>query len=399
MLSPSLSSRDVVDGARNLALFAGWGLVWMITAPPGRSLTALRNAVLSGACVSVLVEVTQLFSATRTASVLDILTNTVGSLLGAVALVALVIAVARRRHARSFVGLPAMAFAAAYGVACLAEALIPLFRQTVYPNLSGGPLGRFHLAWGMFTWSSLGQVPGTDLILFAPAGAFAVAALVEAGWAYRAAAIVTAGGGLLLGVLAEVGHGFLGLPIEAGAVLAHGLGVAVGAAATAWGLPRLTRRLRGRARPGMLALAYGGLLLLWALRPYVLEGSLAAMGTKLTNEWWIPLRFLGRRVDMFSVVDVVSPFLLYLPLGGLLAVWPLARSGWLARFWPAVYLAMGSELCQVLVRGRLLDSTDLLVQVSGVVVGWMALRRAGFAPHGTLAQFTLGSKGIRARRR
>ena len=91
----------------------------------------------------------------------------------------------------------------------------------------------------------------------------------------------------------------------------------------------------------MLLWAYGWVLLLWALRPFAPETSLAAMGAKLTNDWWVPLRFLGQRVDLFSVVDVVSPFFLYLPLGGLLAVWPLARRGWLANFWPAVYLARG----------------------------------------------------------
>lgn len=384
MLHPSLSARDVVDGARNLALFAGWGLVWMITAPPGRSAVSLRNAVLSGAAVSALVEGAQLFSTTRTASVLDLLTNTAGALLGAVGLILLVIAVSRRRKARSFVGLPALVFAGGYGAACLGEALIPLFRQTVYPNVYGGPLGRFRLASSMFEWSSLRSIPWTDLLLFAPAGAFAAAALVEAGWNYRRSAVTVAAGGSALALLAEVGHGLLGLPMLAGAALTHAAALTLGAALAGWGLPRLTRHLRGRARPAMLLTVYGGVLLLWALRPYVLETSLAAIRAKLVNHWWIPLRFLGMRVDMFSVVDVMSPFLLYLPLGGLLAVWPLARRGVLAHFWPAVYLAAATELAQVFVQGRLLDSTDLLVQVSGVVVGWTVLRRAGFAPHGTV---------------
>ncbi|MGD8729796.1 MAG: hypothetical protein PVF90_08840, partial [Gemmatimonadota bacterium] len=34
MLRPSVSGRDLIDGARNVALFAGWGLLWMITAGP-----------------------------------------------------------------------------------------------------------------------------------------------------------------------------------------------------------------------------------------------------------------------------------------------------------------------------------------------------------------------------
>jgi len=384
MFDPSLSPRDVIDGARNVVLFAGWGLVWMITAPAGRSLASFRNAVLTGAGVSTLVECTQLFSTTRTASVLDILTNTVGSFLGATVLVALVISVARRRRAQSFVGLPGVVFALSYGVTAFGEALVPLFRQATLPNVYGEPLGRFRLAWGMFTWSSLARIPVTDVLLFAPAGAFAVAALAEVGRTYRNAAWWVASVGTALAVLAELGHGLLGLAIDAGAVVAHAGGVGGGALAAAWGLPRLTPRLRGRTRPAMLLWTYGGVLLLWALRPFSPETSLVAIVGKLTNDWWIPLRFLGQRVDLFSVVDVVSPFFLYLPLGALLAVWPLTRRGWLADFWPAAYLAAATELSQVLVQGRLLDSTDLLVQAAGALVGWTVLRRAGFAPYGSV---------------
>ncbi len=386
MLHPSLSPRDVIDGARNVVLFAGWGLVWMITAPAGRSMVSFRNAVLSGACVSAMVEGAQLFSSTRTASALDILTNTTGSFLGALVLVVLVISVARRRGARSFVGLPAIVFALAYGVSAFGEALVPLFRQDGLADVYGSPLGRLQGAWDTFTWSSLGSIPVTDILLFAPAGAFAVAALVEAGRGYRRTSWWVLGVGSGLAVVAEVGHGLLGLPIDAGAVLAHCVGVGGGAFLTAWGLPRLTRHARGRARPAMLLWTYMAILALWALRPFAPETSLAAIGAKLTDDWWIPLRFLGDRVDLFSVTDVVSPFFLYLPLGGLLAVWPLARRGPLAGFWPAVYLAAGTEFFQVLIEGRLLDSTDILVQVAGALVGWTVLRRAGFEPYGSILE-------------
>lgn len=384
MFSPSVSARDAIDGARNLALFAGWGLVWMLTARPGRTLVALGFAVLTGAAVSLSVETAQLLSTSRTPSVLDLFTNTAGALGGALILVMIVMAAARRREGRSYVGMPATVFAWAYGVAAFAEAFVPLFRQDAFPNAFRGPFGRFRTTAEMFEWSSLTDLPVTDLLLYVPAGAFAVAALAEGGRSYGSAAIRVGVVGTLLSILAEVSHGFLGLPIEAGAVLAHASGIVIGAAATVYGLPRLTRRLRGPARPRALLVAYGTLLMLWALRPYLPELSLVAIGEKLVGDWWIPLGLLAQRVDMFSVVDVVTPFLLYLPLGGLLAVWPVASSGPLRLFWPALYLAATTEVCQLLVLGRTLDVTDLLVQASGALVGWTVLRRAGFRPYGFL---------------
>lgn len=391
MLHPGLAPRDVVDGVRNVVLFAGWGVVWMITAPAGRTAHELRRAVLTGFLISTVVEGAQLFSATRTASVLDVLTNTVGALFGAVAIVALVITVSRHRGDRSFVGLPTFVFAISYGIVTLGEMFAPLFRQSAFPNAYGGWLGRFHLSVGMFRWSSLAHVPLTDLVLIAPAGAFAVAALAEAGVGYRRSGWAVAMGAVALAALAEIGHAFVGYPIDAGAFLSHAVGACVGAAGAARGLPALTRKLHGRRRPAALMAAYVAVLTIWALRPFSPELSLAAIGTELTNGWWIPLRFAGRRVDLFSVADVVGPFLLYLPFGALLAVWPLTRRGWLKHFWPAVYLAVATELCQLFVQGRLLDATDLLVQAAGAVVGWAVLRRAGYGPHGTVLRARLNS--------
>ena len=122
-LQPNLSARDVVDGARNVALFAGWGLVWMVTAGRGSSLVALRNAVLSGAALSVLVEGLQLLSWSRNASVLDLATNTAGAFLGAISLILLVQMTARRLGGRSFVGVPTFLFAVPYAVAVLGETI------------------------------------------------------------------------------------------------------------------------------------------------------------------------------------------------------------------------------------------------------------------------------------
>lgn len=384
MLSPSLSARDAVDGLRNLTLFAGWGLVWLATAPVVRSMGAIRNAVLTGAAISLLVELVQLASTTRTPSLLDVGTNTGGALLGALTLLAAVMGMRRLRSARSFVGLPASAFALSYGSAVAAEALVPLFRQATPPNTWGGPMRRMGLVLASFEWSSLLELPLADLLLFAPAGVFAVAALAEVGHPFRRSATWVAAAGLLASVLAEVGHGFLGLHIQLGAAAVHGIGIAAGAVLAAQGLPWFTRTLRGRQRPRALALAYGILLLVWALRPWVPVESTAAIADQLATRWWMPLGAHRLRMDVFSVVDVVTGFMIYLPAGALLAVWPVRWRGPLSAFLPAIYVAALGEAGQLFVDARTVDVTDVLVDAAAAATGWLIARRAGLRPFGAL---------------
>ncbi|HET9947990.1 MAG TPA: VanZ family protein, partial [Longimicrobiales bacterium] len=88
------------------------------------------------------------------------------------------------------------------------------------------------------------------------------------------------------------------------------------------------------------------------------------------------------RRDLFSAVDVVVSFGLYVPLGAVLAVWPLGRGGAARAFLPAVLLSATLELAQAAIEARTLDITDFLVQTAGAAVGWAALRRAGFRPAG-----------------
>jgi glycopeptide antibiotics resistance protein len=85
---------------------------------------------------------------------------------------------------------------------------------------------------------------------------------------------------------------------------------------------------------------------------------------------------------MFSVVDVMVAFFLFLPLGALLAVWPIRLRGSLRGFLPALYFAGAVELSQTMVLGRTVDITDFLVQAAGVGIGWAIVRRAGFRPYG-----------------
>jgi hypothetical protein len=121
--------RDAVDGLRNLALFAGWGLIWIVTGPGDRLRRRVVLATLTGAGISVCVEAIQFFSTNRISSVLDVATNTAGAFGGAVAAVAAARVIHASQSARSFVGVPIVIFAVSYCGAVALDAVLPLHRH------------------------------------------------------------------------------------------------------------------------------------------------------------------------------------------------------------------------------------------------------------------------------
>lgn len=364
---PTVSGTDAIDGARNVVLFAGWGAVWAITSR-GPLLRVLASATLTGLVASVSVETAQLFSDNRKASILDVITNTTGAFAGAFALLLMVVIARERKGARSYVGIPTLTLAGAYWAAVTLEAIIPLFRQLPVEGAGGGPLGRTAAVLAHFSFSSIAAIPLEDLLLFLPAGFFAVAALAELGASYRDASARVIGAGTISMSLAELVHAPIGLPIELGALLLHCAAIALGAWAAVRSLPLLTNALRGAQRVKTLYITYASLLALWSWRPWHPELSATAIVAKLDTDWWMPLGMLGGRFDLFSVVDVCLPFFLYLPLGALLAVWPLRRLGPMSGPLPGLWLALGLEVGQLFVSGRSLDATDLLIAASGVLI-------------------------------
>ncbi len=381
VLHPHLGNRDVIDGARNIVLFAGWGVVWALTGI-GAVRRIVTTGVLSGAAISAAVESAQLFSSNRNASLLDLATNTGGALAGALGLFMLVGVASARRRARSFVGIPTAFFAVSYGLATWLEAFIPLFRQQLVPTALGGPFRRLAATMAAFEWGSFLDFTVSDVPLFIPAGALAVAALAEHGMSYQSAFRRTVVWGSLLCLVAEFLHGGLGMPLVAGAVVVHIVALTAGAWATQQWLPPLSVALRGSARPRAFFIGYVVILVIWAWRPFLPEVALEAYQEKFATPWYIPLAALSVRQDFFSVVDVCAPFFLYLPLGALLAVWPWRNRGMLAGPLPGVALALVLEVGQIVVMDRMLDITDAIITAAGASVGWAILRRAGYQPYG-----------------
>ncbi|HEY7686760.1 MAG TPA: VanZ family protein [Gemmatimonadales bacterium] len=375
------SVATAVDAISNVVLFAGWGALWAATSRMMPLGPALRLPAITGGILSITAETLQLFVPGRRTSLLDVGTNTAGAIIGAAAVVLAVHAAQAVRHQKSYVGLPAAGFALAYLGAVLFEALLPLQRVAVLPTDRGNPLRRLRTATPEFEWESIWRIPLTDVVLFFPLGALAVMALVELGWGHWRAARAVAGWGGLVSIAVEVAHGPLGLPVQLGSALAHLVGIALGAVVCAQWLPAFSRRVRGRGRPAVLFVAYAALIAFWAWRPFAIEMDGEMIRQQFSLERLVPLQGLASR-DLFTVADVVKPFFLFFPLGALLAVWPLRRSGALGYFLPALYLAAITEVGQGFVEGRFFDGTDLLIQCAAAAIGWLVVRQAGYEAHG-----------------
>ena len=384
-LSVHLTPKALIDAARNVALFAGWGLVWMTTAKPGRTLRSVALALGTGVLISVGVETAQLFSDVRNASPLDVLSNGGGALLGAVAVIVAVRWLAQLRTARSFVGLPAWVFAGSYGLAILGEAFMPLLRQT-HMRVYGSPLTRFRYVIEKFDPASFAVLPLSEIVLYLPAGFFLAAALVEGGRGYRRSATLAAVGGSVLVVLAEVARGAASFEIAGGPILVHVAALFAGAVAAAYLLPLVARHLRGRERPQLLFVLYALVIAFWYLRPYIPQLHPSAWIEQLTGHWWMPMAFAVARLDLFSIIDVTNVFFLFFPLGALLAVWPFKTRGWWGGILPGIWLAAVVEFAQLFVVGRTLALADILVAAAAVWTGSVLVRRAGFPLRGEMGR-------------
>jgi VanZ family protein len=381
-LTPSLSWGDAIDGLRNVALFAGLGAVWLMTSLTGRVGREILLATLAGLGLSATVEGLQLFSPIRIASIVDVSTNTLGALAGAVATAVLIGALQRSRGERSYLGVSMLVLAGGYALAVLCEALVPLFDSEPLVGPQGGPLASLRAVLRSTELLSMGPGRLFDALLFAPAGFLGVMVLAERGRSARHAWLDAAGAGAIVAFGAELAHGMIRLPIRWDAAALHAAALALGAWAAHRWLAPLTKVLRGSARARAAIAGYAALLVLWGWRPLLPQTDFQQLLSQLSVDHFVPLRALAGRKDVFSALHVAQQFLLYLPLGALLAVWPLRLEGRWSHLWPALWLAAAIEAGHVVIAGRFLDVTNALLACAGLAIGWVAVRRAGLRPYG-----------------
>lgn len=383
-LSPSLTWRDAIDGVRNVVLFAGLGAVWVVTSLTGQARREIGQATIVSLLLSATVEALQLFSPVRNSSVVDVTTNTLGGLAGAVATVVLLATLQRARRDKSYLGIPMLLIAGPYASAVLCEALAPLFHSAPLPALHGGPLSRVQLALEASLPLSWSEISILDIALFGAAGFFLVALVRERVKAPSGAWLVVGGAGGAIASVAHVTHGAFSLAIRWEALATDALSLVLGAWMASHWIAPITQRYRGAARARAAIVAYTALLVLWGWRPLLPKTRLSAIAEQLNPVAFTPLQSLAERVDVFSALHVMQQFLLYVPLGALLAVWPLRSSGKLAHLWPGIWIAAVIEIGHIVVLDRTFDVTNFLLALAGLGIGWIGVRRCGYRPYGAV---------------
>jgi VanZ family protein len=381
-LTPRLS--DAIDAVRNILLFAGLGVVWIATSRLRRPGATLLRITVIAFVMSGCIEALQLFSPVRNASLIDVTTDTIGGLAGGVITLAAFALMEDTARERSYLGVPSALFAVTYGVATLMEAFMPLFRQDLLPQLGGSVGERIGRAIAAIRPESIAEIPLIDVLIFFPAGVFGVIALMESGVSAAVAAIITVCIAAIIYPVVEVVHGVAAEPIVLGAALTHVVAAAVGAMAAAGATGLFTTRYSMRARARIVAGAYAVAIAVWSWRPFRLDLSGAAMVDQFTPSHIVPLKALAERGDLFSVTDVVAQGVLFVPLGALLAVWPLRTRGPLRGVLPAIYLAILLETGKIPIAERFMDVTHILIQSAGAALGFLLLRRVGYRIRGEL---------------
>ncbi|MGJ8669986.1 MAG: VanZ family protein [Oceanococcus sp.] len=370
--SGNLSGRDWLDALRNVLLFAGWGVVYVLTSTRDSGRAVLQQVTVSAALISVSVEALQLFSSVRTTSVLDLMTNILGATAAAWALLKLL---AYLRTGRGgFLFLPT----AAMTLACWVLTLFPPGRSLPLAGVYGGPMQRANAIWHSaegWTWS-LGSLDFFDLLLYLPTGFFLWLCLrqfVSSLPLNRQKLVVFAAIVVSIAIFTEWLRCFVGLPVQLGLSLAHAAILCVGAgAAMLWTLSQFQRSQRLLEQTFLLSFIS---LILWsAWHPFKIIPSWSQSALMDGRFYLLPMAAYRQQVDISSVAEVLANFSLYLGAALLCVVDEGKLGAWRKPFWLLFGLACSTELLQIVLVGRYFDTTDILVPVAAILCAFR-LRR------------------------
>jgi VanZ family protein len=370
----NFSLPDVVS---NVLLYIPFGI--FLAASTGRALEERRawRFVLCGviaAVLSILVEVGQLFTVDRATSLLDVVCNTTGGLLGA-ALADVATAALRGGRGARIAGVvrrcPVTLVIALIALAMAVDRLYPfavtLDVSTVWRNVKRAGWPPFESVQRRFWWDVL-----VDLAL-PPA---LMAALLKSLFARPGLFPPACTAWLLMVAFAlalEVGRIFVAPgPPSVDHVIFAGLGGLIGVTA----VPAIAEWQRARVRPGISLLLLAVALLAYSeVAPFDFSAAPAFIAAKLGGIEWLPLQAYYAAPAPGAMYDVWIKMLLSGFLG---FAWASAtgRGPWAAAGAGAA-AGLVLEAMQLLTVSRGPSVTDVLVLTTGAYVGGLAHRWYG----------------------
>ncbi len=363
------------DVYSNIAFFMPWGFllaIWRV----GRGSSwwaTLVLAMLSAACLSGSVEIVQLFAPNRSTSVVDLVTNTFGSVVGAAIgwpLARWIWPVASIRIRRLLLSRPVAACALTVAAGLLFAGLSPSYNKLggkgVADSLKMARLIPFGPSSGGPTPAAKSCLWGAELLAWILAGGLFVLAARESGHRGIPAivSVVALATGLSL-VIETMQLVVPGRDVDLTSVFLALSGSALGATLVA----RLTAVDAGRWIVAAL-LIWGLATLLaawnpprftWPDRPF--------LRPEMVVPFWS--YYFSRTLE--DLTDVVGQAVVFLPLGALLA----ARS-WRQSFLSAVLIGFGFgvalEFGQAFLPARMADVSDAISAAAGTGLGWALWR-------------------------
>ena len=376
-VSPLMNFKDVVDAARNVALFAGWGATWVLTSATPTTRRDIVRATGLGLLASLTVEGMQLFSPAREASVLDVLTNTLGSLLGAGVLWAMERRATADLRGGTMLGIPAWMSAGAMLTTATSLAYAPSSRVAMIIGWGATPADRLSIVQAIpavtLPWPAL----ITDVSAWLLAGLTVAIAVSDRTGRVRPRQLV---GWLIIAPALLVGvhraRAWSGLQREEDTLLVQGLSFAIGLTLALLLVPRWRDRVKARsmraAQLGIVVALFGALMA-WS------PASWAALPGSTPGLSWrqlVPMMSLFQRHDLASVFLVLQKAGIGVLVGAALAArkrvgvpWPGLRT--------AVLYATCLEVGQLLVPGRYPDVTDIMMTSAAAGVVAVLAARSG----------------------
>ncbi len=358
---PVLNFKDVVDGVRNIALFFGWGAIYALTSPRPTSRRDVLRATLVGLLASLTVESAQLFAEHRQASIVDVGTNTLGSLLGALALAAVEHRAIGDMRRGTLIGVPGWLPAGSLLLTAAGLSFAPSSRPAMVIGWAATPLARLRMvseaAAAEVQWTAL----LADMLAWLAVGvAVGIAISDRTGRIRRRqllAWLAIAPGCL---ALVHLGRGMVGLQRDQLAVGAQVTALAAGLTLALALVPRwrtiVTARTTRAAQLGLLAAALGAVMA-WSPAGWV---TTTVGAPALRWQQLVPMLSLFERQDMSSVFLVLQRAGLGAAVGACLAARKRIGAPTPGILSAVLYAAV-LELGQLVVPGRYPDVTDILI--------------------------------------